>query len=489
MRRRLAAALALMLALSSGALAEDDHWTHNADLYYHINSGCGGMTGAAPISEKAALAFDKHACPVCIQEDAEGDVRAVVRGGTIVASFSDAWLAQQELAGVFGWTGETQYQGREGQQLLAEYLHGDAYNRFMQDYSANQAAEGRARVPVILAQDGELIMNSRHIGGRWYVVVRPAAAFDESWSMYWRVEGLALRMEGGDLYTNFDLQTVEERRELRLERASGAQPTHQSAAGDLGMTVYREMDANIAVIYQSAADGNRLQDVRLRIPGAEGQIRLSGYMEGDRGVYCCVLTDGELALLQGGAQPSLVRVEQITASVHRVAEADMLRYYSDESGELLFEIKTEGGIDPVADDFGLILGTGTPGRMVVERAGADVLMDYEGNIYPIEGTTASRAPGRITPLIWSGGEGVFLVESCHPGDFRVGERLWSAGLELGRRYAAQGYENWRCYLVDQDGRQIGGADNVAFTVYENGEIHLESAAGVTSVHQPFSAKD
>lgn len=482
MKRWIAAAALAALCISGSALAQDAHWTRKADPCYHINSGCAGMTGAVPISKDAALAFEKLACPVCIQaEDAGGDVRAVARGGTIVVCFSDSWLAGAELTGVFGFSGEMRYPGLEGQRLLAHYLHGDGYNRFLESYAAGGSAEGRARVPRILASDGELIMNTRHIGGNWYIAVRPAVGFEDGWDMYWRVEGMALRMEDGALYTRFDMQTVEENRTLSLERARGTKPEERFSAGGMQIEIYRELDAVIAVIYQDGARADRLKDMRLHIPGSDGEIILSGYMDGGRGVYCCMLTEGELGLIRAGAQPVLRRVEAVAEGICRMEENGSMRYYSETTGEMLFEIPMENGADPVADDFGLILGTGIPDRMVVQRTGPDVLMDYTGRAYSVDGDV-----GRITPLVWSGERGVFLVESCHPGDFKPGERLWTAGLELGKRYGGEAYADWRCYLVDQDGKLIGQKDNIAFTVYENGEIHMESAAGRISVYRPFA---
>lgn len=295
--------IAMLLSTCALADVQSEFWTCNEDLYYHFNRYCGGAADMVPISETAALAFDKYACPVCFQdEDAGGDVQAVVRGGTIVVRFSDAWLAQPELTGVFGWSPDSEYTGEEADRLLAEYLHGDAYNSFMADSMADGNAEGRVRWPAVLATDNELIMNHRHIGSDWYVIVRPAEKFDGSWDMYWRINGIRLRRDGDSLFTNFDLQTVEEHKELKLARGGSEGPVFEMENDELQMSVYRELDANIAVIYERNADKDFLEAAELRIPGIQQGILLDGYMDGGQGVYCCTLTDAELTLLQNGAQ-------------------------------------------------------------------------------------------------------------------------------------------------------------------------------------------
>ena len=307
MRKGLVMLLAALL-LPACALADvqSDFWTCNEDLYYHFNRYCGGADELVPISEKAALAFGKYACPVCHQaEDAGGDVQAVVRGGTIVVRFSDAWLARPELTGVFGWSPDSEYSGEAAEKRLTEYLHGDAYNSFMADFMADGSAEGRARVPDILSVDGELIMSRRHIGNAWYAIVRPAVKFNGSWNMYWRIDGIRLRREGESLFTNFDLQTVEEHKELSLSRGGSGGPVFELDNDALALSVYRELDANIAVIYEKSADADFLEDAQLRMSGMTEGIELDGYMDGGQGVYCCTLTDGELALLEGGVQPEI----------------------------------------------------------------------------------------------------------------------------------------------------------------------------------------
>lgn len=308
MRRGVLYALALLLCLSRPALAEagPECWTRKAELYYHANARCGGVEGRAPISPEAAAAFDKYACPVCVPvEDGGGDVRAVARGGIIALRFSDAWLAEPEAAGVFGWAEAQEYADADAWSRLGELIHGEAYSDFLAAHSARGSADAAARVPVVLAVQDDLLMNRRHIGCGWYAVVRPAEAFDESWEMYWRIDILNLHMEDGVLSERVAFQTIEESRSVKLSPADGADAAYRRAEGDLEISIYCELGVNIAVIYARGASADLLQDASLRIGGADCGIRMRGYADGARGVFCCALTDGERAALEDGAALSL----------------------------------------------------------------------------------------------------------------------------------------------------------------------------------------
>lgn len=353
-------ALAVLMLLPACAFADvqGDFWTCNEDLYYHFNRNCSGAEDMVPISEAAARAFDKYACPVCFPyEDAGENVQAVVRGGTIVVHFSDAWLAKPELTGVFGWSPDSEYTGEEADQLLAEYLHGNAYNSFLADYLADGSAEGRARNPVILETNGELVMNHRHIGSDWYTIVRPTERFDNSWDMYWRINGIKLRMDGDSLFTNFDQQTVEEHKMLKLTRGGSDGPVFETENDAMQMVVYRELDANIAVIYEKSADKDFLEAAQLRIPGTAQGIEMDGYMDAGRGVYCCTLTDAELALLQNGAQaqvwhkPMLDDAQFMDSPYAEVRRGTGGSGIIDREGNFVVEAQYESVSRPEPDSF------------------------------------------------------------------------------------------------------------------------------------------
>lgn len=299
--------IVLLLFAAVPALAEDEYWTKKADLYYHAVQLCGGTEDRVPVSAEAAAEFKKVPCPVCVQEEDDGAaVRGVVRGGTLVVCFSDEWLSKPEVTGVFVGIDVIRRTGAEADAWLAEHLHGDRYAAFLDAYAKNGYAETAARSPVILRRDGELIMNTRHIGSRWYVTVRPDTAPKKSWEMYWRINEEDVRMRDGTLETAFARQTLEEYTDLKLQQAQNAKSVFEQSYDTLQLTVYREMDANIAVIYEPGANADFLDNVVLTI-GGRHITELFGYMDGDMGIYCCVLGDAELDALRGGTEAALWR--------------------------------------------------------------------------------------------------------------------------------------------------------------------------------------
>lgn len=485
MKRRFIIALALLTLLAGACLAEDaaGYWTRKADLYYHLNENCIGALDAVPISGMAAQAFGKYPCPVCVpvKDDGTG-VRAAARGGTIVVRFSDARMANAELTGVFGWSVDSVYEGAAGETKLAAYLHGDAYNAFLAEYARSGSATDEAREPDVVAVHGERILSVRHIGGYWYVVVRPSEKFGDSWNMYWRIDGIWLHMEDGTLRTNFDLQTVEETLEVALERESGATPVYSAAAEGFTIEIYRALDANVAVICEASGDADALENACLLV-GSCAQIELRGYMDGDSAVYCCVLNDAELEALRSGEAARLLHVERVNSRLCYALTEGELRCWSAREGKTILAVAAEEGVDPV-DANCRVAWYEESERFVVQRDGADLLVDMDGWIISYGGTEAEV--NRLTPLIWKDGAGVFLTERCADAAFPVGERYAVGGIDFGKRYDGGAYgEDWRCGLIDQDGNVLADCIYTAFSVDVSGEVRLETPGGAALTLQPI----
>ena len=310
MKRIVCMLLAAIICMSSAALAQDEYYTDKTDIYYHVLENCGGAAGRVPITETAATEFQKYACPVCVRvEDDGADVRAAARGGTVVVRFSDEWVYGHELTSVFGFMSDEVSNGGEGWVRLGEYLHGARYADFLADYADDDRAEGRCCVPYVLGTgkpDGDdwkdLKMSARHIGASWYIVIRPDSKFGKNWRMYWRVSSYALSFASNTLTAEFDLQTLEENRLMQLESFKGAKPEYQRD-GDLQISVFSALDGHIAVFSQKRAEV--LADARLIIGGHDIGVQISGYADGENAVYCCALTEAELARLQRGASAEI----------------------------------------------------------------------------------------------------------------------------------------------------------------------------------------
>lgn len=474
-RKTILCALLAAACMASCAHAEDDFWTRNADFYYHANSACLGRQDMVPISEEAAMAFSKYTCPVCCAyPQNENTVDAAARGGTVVVRFNDAWLESQELTSVFGWNSDSIYSGKQAQRTLGEYLHDENYNAFMTEYLADGRAEGRAYVPHILSTDGALMMSRRHINNDWYIIMRPKMEFGDHWDMYWRVSSLDLRMEGGLLNTAFDLQTIEETRTLQLERMEGSSPVYERSGKGVDIAVYSALDGYIAVIQEKDFADAGLENVRLHIEGSHDEIEVSGYNEGGAAVYCCMLTDAELAALQKNARLEIRHIESVNERIYRTNEADKFSYFSRAEDELIFTINKEKGKDPVDDKFRVIF-SGEPDCFVEQTPLEDRLYDFTGTRIEtkVEGQNHLVAE-RITPLAWKGERGVLLAESSVSVDYAVGEKAIASGVELGEKYDLSGgapRDKYICWLMDQDGRALTEARyHEVISVWPNGNI-------------------
>ena len=484
--KRIASWLLVLLLLTPCAHAEgDDYFTSRDDLYYHYNANCLGSEGRVPISAEAAVAFDKGVCPVCfpIENDMLQAPQAVSRGGTIMVRFSDAWLNDHELTGVFGFMGQDYTSGAEAHKLLGQYLHGEAYNTFMQTLQESGSAIGRANTPVILPDgDSGIIMSRRHIGSDWYIIVRPAEKFNKKWDMYWRVSSLHLQMQDGTLATEFDLQTVEDHYSLKLTSMNNSRAVYTRENDDLAIEVYEALGGSIAVIREKHVELKGLENVRLVIGGRDEGIELSGYADGTDFVYCCMLTGAELNLLRGNARAELWHTEHVSNDIFRVNGDNAFDYYSDTTGKLLFTIEKADGKDPIDDDFRLVFG-GMPDCFVVDdNTGLPAINRYLKSgkeTITVQGG-GGQVPSRVTPLFWFEEGGVFLVEAHKYKDYAVDERLFENGIQYDQRFGSGPEDEWEsylCWLVDENGNVIGDYHNQAFTIHENGAVTFETTEG------------
>lgn len=465
-----ACALALALLCGGAGAEETCFWTRKEDLYHHFNARCGGMENAVPIGEEAALVFEKYACPVCIQQMGEvQNTSAVARGGTIVICFSDAYLAQLTLSEVLGERAESFCEGDHVWRTLAKYLHGEAYNAFLEEMSLGKA-KGLARVPELCAGEDDLIMNCRHIGGNWYVIVRPQEKFEDKWTLDWQVNEYELRMESDGLYTSLNAQRVDAHDELTLERMDRSGLASVQTINEMEIEIYRALEGNVTVIREAKGSNAQIEHARLCIDG--NGIELSGYVDGSAAVYCCMLTDGERSRLGHGENVELRHVEWTSDRLYRTTEQDEFRYYSTADESLVFTVPRSGE-DCVKDAFYVQLG-GEPDCFVLRRAGADELWGYDGRQREIE---ASDAPDFLTPLAWRGEKGVLLAEK-HGGEHALGEEAIKGEMELNEIYdlGTEEMQQYVCWLVDESGNTLLQPDTYqSISVQEDGRIILWDA--------------
>ena len=312
--RKLIWILALLMMLACAAQAEEYYCTQTDDLYYHVNASCGDLTDMNSLSAEDAKNSGKFPCPVCVPDDNkwQADIAAVARGNTIILRIADSDLAKPELTGVFGFSFPETAPASEAASFLSEYLHGDDYNRALQEIESG-SVDAIVRMPDILpigadGQDALMIMNRRHIGNAWYYAIRPKDQVGDTWNMYWRINGLKLEMRDDEILLTFEQQTPESTRSLSVSPFSDSAAFSRLYDGckvEVFADAGADVCANVAVITQFDADPDYMENSTLCI-GDQVRVPVNGYMSGADGIICCILTDAEYACLKNGAKAAVL---------------------------------------------------------------------------------------------------------------------------------------------------------------------------------------
>ena len=129
------------------------------------------------------------------------------------------------------------------------------------------------------------------------------------------------------------------------------------------------------------------------------------------------------------------------------------------------------------DGYFQVIADGEPTRLVMNKG---YLVDSESYLIDIENfERASESFNRITPLIWKGEKGVFLVEKHSASETKesfAGE--YQEYYEYGSVYSGTAYgSSWRCGLMDEKGAIIAPAEYTSVEVISENEIRLGTADG------------
>ena len=299
MYKRILAIWVAFLLLPGIAVADETCWTKDSDPYYHAYEHCQGAKDLYEAdSYEVAWAGGKYKCPVCYQDATQYvGVEAVERGGTYVVRLPDEWMRSQETKGVFAASSEYVYTGTEAQQVLAEQLHGDRYVQFAQECEKTGSAEEKCYYPDFYPSNDEIFMSTRHIGGAWYVVLRPTKKY--SGSICLRFFTGPMTWKNGELTTLQEDEYDDDNHKLKLNKLSGQGAVFEGERENLKYSIYDEMGVYIAVIREPGASG--CEELLLNIDGFDTGIKLNGYMEGEDAVFVCTLTAAETNAMNIGA--------------------------------------------------------------------------------------------------------------------------------------------------------------------------------------------
>ena len=333
MKSRFLTALLCAALLSGGCgLAErrgGGYWAGFFDSYYHAHPRCALAGTVSKTTADEAKEQGKWPCPACVDDAQDyGEVAAVARGGTLVLRVPDAWMRERpatESADDFQLSFSN---GQDARLALSEQLHGADYRAFLDalEASGTASASGQARVPDIRPGEGGLSMCRRHIGGAWYLVYRPGEIDRErlddenALDVDLRVSVNALSMQGdilsirqeaawggGDDVLSLAPTPSKNKKGFKQSIESGS----ESERCELQLAVFEDMDVNICVIHQAPSSAEAISGASLRIEGTNGGIPLSGYADGDDGIFCCVLTDAEYDLLKNGGDTLTCSLEPL----------------------------------------------------------------------------------------------------------------------------------------------------------------------------------
>ena len=538
--RKLIWLLALLMMIACAAQAEEYYCTQTDDLYYHVNANCGGLMDMNSLSAEDAKASGKFPCPVCVPDDTEwqADIAAVARGNTIILRIADSDLAKPELTGVFGFSFPETAPVSEAASFLSEYLHGDDYNRALQEIESG-SVDAIVRMPDILpidadGQDALMIMNRRHIGNAWYYAIRPKDQVGDTWDMYWRINGLKLEMRDDEILLTFEQQTPESTRTLSVSSFSDPAAFSRLYDGckvevfaDAGADVY----ANVAVITQFDADPDYMENSTLCI-GDQVRVPVNGYMSGADGIFCCILTDAEYACLKNGAKAAVlppdymesasfenspyaavrkgaggagivdqngtfvvqpvyeyiqkpdaasfqttvptpffctdydgaltvldgaslnsivqlspihgkIRAEYMNPSAFECYDDHGIRIISLTSGDTLMDIPYADDGERLIDGWYRYMADGYPSRLVQKN-------EYEASLVTLTGETVSESYPNITPLIWKGDRGAFLVAKRGTSNDQSDNRH----LDGDAPTTTDSQNEWLYGLMDENGESI-----------------------------------
>lgn len=230
----------------------------------------------------------------------ENTPRAIIRGNTAVVAIPHEWLndycsriykPNERLVSFQSYA----YYAEES--WLKENLDADEYLSFMADYTSDGNAyyldlDMDVFCDAEFSSTNRFKMSKRYLNDTWYLVFRQE---DMNFN-------LACEYAATQIFGSNKIELIEQAADTLPEseiyrRQFNGNPVYEIGVGNLKISIFQELGTNIAVVTERAPDKNRISKVGLHIGKFEA-IEVSGYMDGDSAIYCCVLSDEEVEQLQ-----------------------------------------------------------------------------------------------------------------------------------------------------------------------------------------------
>ena len=300
---------ALLMALLCASAAAEGFYGGDGDPYFHRAAECALAGEAKAISGEEADALCP--CPVCVPEAAKaGDPQAWERGGTVVVRVPDQWIRMMVFEGEPEETAVPDailHAGETQDMDLARLVHGEDYLACLNLPVGGTALRVDAFALQVVGEDA-LVMSQRHLGGAWYLAVRPGKDQYKKGRLTLPVDLYYLDLEARRYPAGFALSAGEgsgrcsEKIKVKPKKSVNAVVFDHDFEG-LQVTALRDDGVNVCVFRDRAPHEF---DLNLRWLRYLGDVTpLAGYQDDGAGVYCCAVTDAELAGLQSLLAPDI----------------------------------------------------------------------------------------------------------------------------------------------------------------------------------------
>ena len=202
------------------------------------------------------------------------------------------------------------------------------YNAFMEDYNADGHAfyakvrdidcfnNTYDRDNRLTPQFDRLIMNERETSDGWYIVFHQNQTFKSTGTSRYGIELVGACCFAAEKIVaqsgaESEFSAYIYRGKWLPDDLISITPydggaSEQIQRGDISFEIFAGLDTHIAVITKSASEKTFVESAVLKI-GNIASVNVTGYLDSNRAVYCCVLLDSEWKALVDGANAYMIQ--------------------------------------------------------------------------------------------------------------------------------------------------------------------------------------